>query len=530
MLTGIGKSDVIRRVLVEFKADVRSLHDGARSVQADARNTEKAYKVTSVEMTRTFDKLDKEQRSFGAKITDTFKRATGSIGALTAKLDSSFTKIGSSIEGALDSVSNMTAKLGPWSKALDAGVAAVKALDAGLDAYAKTSQAAAEEVQQLRDEFDEVKQAIVGVKDAALAMAGEMTVAVLRPLPAIAELQKRLREVSENEVWKAFQRGFNDASGQGAAAATGVQAASSALHSVLSGKAFKSDDPWNTEPSVAERARAALTPPRASGTAKAAGDSFEEEAPARNVTETHNPWKSVTSGRLLSPDMSKTVADIDAAMNKLVGTTGELSESLEKVNGPSVIERLGLDDPDAFEIAIAAAQRFQVAFAATMTALAQSSMEPLDAFKRGIGALVSTMGDKLFASASAHLIEAGAHAIVLDFPGAAMHAAAASLYTAGGIAAKATASKLGFSGGDAAAKLGFNSSSKGSGGSSAGNSGGSGSGGSGGSSGGSGESKGSQKIVIVYGDNFASDSPRARQQHARQLVELGLGSASATHS
>jgi hypothetical protein len=71
---------------------------------------------------------------------------------------------------------------------------------------------------------------------------------------------------------------------------------------------------------------------------------------------------------------------------------------------PTLLQQLGLDDPSAMETAATAAQAFANSYGATMTAIAMSSMTATDAFKVGIGSLVSALGDKLYSFAASEAV------------------------------------------------------------------------------------------------------------------------------
>jgi hypothetical protein len=190
------------------------------------------------------------------------------------------------------------------------------------------------------------------------------------------------------------------------------------------------------------------------------------------------------------------------------------------------LEQMGLDDPSKIDLARTAIQGFSTSYVQAMTAIATSSEGTAAAFKKGLGMIVAGVGQKLFAFAAAEFVEAGAAAITLNFPGAAMHAGAGALLTAGGFAAMRAASALGYGGSSGSAPSPSAASVSGGGASSSPSSS---AGGGGGSTGGSGQG-GTTQTIIVYGENFFSSSNRMRQLDAERFVQKAVGGTYAEHS
>ncbi len=151
-------------------------------------------------------------------------------------------------------------------------------------------------------------------------------------------------------------------------------------------------------------------------------------------------------------------------------------------------------------------------------AMVKGSMSFSQAFKSTVADLLLNEGKKMQILAIENTAYGIAAAATGPFGGssASQYFAAAAMFEVGAIAAGAAANAMGAGG----------SSSGGSGGS------GSSSGTGGGSGGGStpAAAPASNAPIIVYGDSFADDSPRMRQQKAKRLVALALGTSGSVNS
>jgi hypothetical protein len=162
-----------------------------------------------------------------------------------------------------------------------------------------------------------------------------------------------------------------------------------------------------------------------------------------------------------------------------------------------------LSDFDAY------AQAFGALTGATTAALdawIDGSQSAGQAFKHFVGDALKALANQMAIEALKHTAYALGSLAFGDFRGAATHAAAAAAFGVGAAAAAVAAKEVGTS---ASAKA------------SAGSSGSTpsaprSSGGSGG---------GTQQAIIVYGDNFAYDSPRSRERQAQQIVQTATGNS-----
>jgi hypothetical protein len=198
-----------------------------------------------------------------------------------------------------------------------------------------------------------------------------------------------------------------------------------------------------------------------------------------------------------------------------------IAEQQNKV--PNLLEQLGINDPSAMDAAIAAVQGFSSGYTQALQAIGSGTLTAGEAFKKGLGIMVGALGDKLAAFSAAEFVTAGAHAITLDFAGAAMHAGAGALYGAGAIAAYAASAKLGGKGGSAPAGAGATS------GAGAGASGGRASSG-GGAGAGGGTTRQPVTNIFVVGSQYDHLSTRERRQEAEKTVKLAGLSAGGTDS
>jgi hypothetical protein len=208
----------------------------------------------------------------------------------------------------------------------------------------------------------------------------------------------------------------------------------------------------------------------------------------------------------------------------LSGGIDQVTESVKNLvhaaqpEGPTLLQRLGLDDPQPWDMAVATAQAFGTAWETSLKSFGEGSMSAATIFKKGLGAVVGGIGDKLAAMGAAELVEGTAMAFTLN-PLAAGHFAAGAVLSAGAVAAYAAASELNGGGGGANSAAAKPSASGG--GSSAG---------SGRDANGVVDSRGASSsgpdryVFINYDDAYSDASPRVREQQVRKKMGKVLGS------
>lgn len=157
--------------------------DGVTKALEKTEKAADAVSKESKETGRAFKMLDSQSKSLRASI-DQFEKAIAK-----PSLFSTFKGGMKSIAGAMT----------PLNQGLQLAGKVAQFAEAGLDAYAKTSVEAANDVRALKAE-------IAGWRDTVLEAAGAATVALLRPIESIDKLEKRYAEMLEK-----FRKGGIDA-------------------------------------------------------------------------------------------------------------------------------------------------------------------------------------------------------------------------------------------------------------------------------------------------------------------------------
>jgi hypothetical protein len=169
--------------------------------------------------------------------------------------------------------------------------------------------------------------------------------------------------------------------------------------------------------------------------------------------------------------------------------------------------------PDEMEWVKRSFEALTGATGAMYDAMVTGSESATAAFQKFTAGVVEALGKQMLVQS----LKEGAWALGTAFTDpaeSATHAAAAAAYAAGAVLAGVVAHELGYGGGSAGSSGGSSSSS---------------------SSGRAGNdqrttNQSQQQTVIVYGDSFADDSPRAREQRARRLVQSVVGTSGGTYS
>jgi hypothetical protein len=455
----------------------------------------------------------------GAKSTSLLSKL-GDVGRSGLdKLASGLESAKGGVSGMLGGVDSLAKAMAPWNQALELGGKAIKFATEGMDAYAKTSPAAAAAVREIKDEFGKLK-------DNAMAAVGEITVSVLKPIPNLQQLEEQLKATAR-------------AGGDLKKAAEESARAWAFVRSIATGKfigdALGTNDPWAVTPSgkdafdaftkwfneqkAKQAAAAAKTAPKTDTAGKPMGWS-KPSAPAPTMDRFMeqldlNPKSQqgalsadqVDAAKALNEQLTQAAA----ATGVFADNTAKVATALETVKGPTLLEKLGLDDPSGWDIAAAGVQAFSSAWASSLEALATSSESTGTIFKRGLGVIVHALADKLAAFSAAEAVEAAAHLALLDFSGAARHGAAAGVYALGAGLAYGAASKLGASGGTVAKPAASGAASAGSA-----------STGSGGSAGSASSGESARPIYVLLGSAFDETTPRQRSVRAKEAVEKAL--------
>jgi hypothetical protein len=509
--------DITANVIYKVRAD------GTKDLQRNFTDVARAVDNVSLEMT-DFGRECERATSQWKRMSD---GATGAFGSMASGLKN----LGGAGSSAFGSIMGLAGKVNPL---LEAGGKAVQLLGDGMSAYANTSKEAAAQVEALSKEF-------TGMKDAAMAALGSVTVEVLKPLSAsMQELEKHIRGV-EGAFLDAFQASKNGYGLAGLLRGDFIGDARSALAS--------KSDPWGEQLNVddmlssvgvkmkeserarSEAAKAFAKRPRdvsefasiggydTAGTQLGYDNGLGQSAMYEDSTRQLLDAQQAASGKALTEDWQSEIAE----------TNSRRQGSLETVFGP--IEEIDL-------------------YQQSLTALGSTFGAFSDAVGAGYEALVSGKGSVIGAAkevAAARLMATGKESAVNALRETALGFSSLALGPIGGVSAAGHFKAAGLHAAVAVA-AGLASSALGSGGGGGGGGGGGASAGSGSSSGvqssnargggtastgngGGGSSSGQTTNIIVYGDSFSSDSPRMRQINAERLINQAVRSnPSASHT
>lgn len=465
--------DIRRRVLVHYVADPSKLEDAQKTIQKG-----------NTETSKSFSRL-------AGSIDDYMKQGAGSLSKFGDKLKS----LGSGIQAGVDRIDDFAKSLAPWNQALELGGKAIKFATEGLDAYAKTSPQAKAEVDALKKEF-------VDLKDAAMQTFGEIAVALLKPIPSIDKLKEKLQGLDQSFATSAFLGGFAKGKQHGSFLA-GDDETKDPLGSL--GRAFdgfrgsvqRTADVWDTRGvSLLDSVRKGMD--ESAAAAKRTNEEYKKYLASlaelrlkerRNYTDT---IEKPGIGARIDTSLLEQRGLIDAPMqrerNRFASyETGQLDAELESLQSfidlsSTAFETIASGSASATQALKGMAQQMLLAFGKKELA------EAISQTAYGFGALANP----LFAGAAA-----------LHFKSAAVHAAAAA---AAGIGVAA----IGGIGG--------------------GGGGGSGGGGGGSAGGGYGNGAGRTQTItnyIIVGDHQSEESLRMKQRNAIRLIELAEAKTSA---
>lgn len=491
--------------------------------------------------TREMDKLDKSSVQASndmqrvAKAMDMIGLGAQNQVPKLQRLHDGFQSFTGKIGQGINAIDKFAKSLGPWNQTLELGGKVVKFADAGLDAYAKTSQQAAADVEELRGRF-------TGLKDAVLETTGAFVSSILKRADLIedtkraaADFKKTLDGVDQSVAFKMFFGGIKTGREIGsffgddetvrspvAALTDAFKGFRASLHDVTDfwnadGTAFvdsmekgfeKTKDKIQKAKEEAKRFRAEIRA-LSSKNAKDITDAFVEDAESGGYL----------SGLVDRGEAGYGAAGYGAGFGKIIDDTYAKMQAQNR--GSSMLESLfgSVDEINLYK-------ESWDALGGTFTAFTDAVGASYEAIVTGQGSVTAAFrnvfASSLMALGKSSVVEA-LHETALGFgklalgplggPSAAMHFKSAALHGAVAVAAGVAAGALGGGGG-------------GGGASSAASSGGGAGRSLGASVTGQGNQPGEQGRVdrlIIYGDSFADDSPRMRQIKARQLVDRATG-------
>lgn len=492
--------EAVLKLSVESKKAEKELKDFTKATDATAKSLDNVS-VQSLDVQKAID-------SIGLGAEKQVPRLT--------RLNSSFQGFTGKIGQGIGAIDNFAKAMAPWNQVVELGGKALAGVNAGLDAYAKTSPQAAKEVEALKNEFGHLK-------EAALAAAGAMTVEVAKAIPVADELKRKYIEIENTKFFKAF----------------GLRSSGGALNGVsFRGDFLAGDDEASASTVDKDQFRTFINqtlPGYVDGLDKVRLKSIAVGEAQKKAAIDAARWRAelaALSSRNAKDVTDDLVKDLEAQYadgpSKITDKQLQMQMgiNLDKVlsapsdreeKGPSLLARLGIDDPSKIDAATTAIQGLAAGMQSAFQLIGEGSMSAGEAVKKGLGIAVRAIGDKLAAYAAAEAVEGAAMLLTLN-PAGALHLGAAGLYGAGAIAAYAAASKLsGGSGGASPSVPGARGSRGATGGAATAGAG----------TGGGGRTT---NYIIVGNDPANDDSYRMRQRKAEKYVAFAEGRTSAGFS
>jgi hypothetical protein len=173
-------NDVVRRVLIKVEADTARAERGMLRLDREALKAKLGMKQLGDQSKQAMDTI-----GLGAEAqVPRLQKINSAIQGFTGKL-------GQGLKG----IDNFAKGLAPWNQALELGGKAVKFASESLDAYAKTSSRAADEVKKLKDEFE-------GYKNSIMAGTGFIVLELLKPAASFDELRRSMIRVENTALWQ----------------------------------------------------------------------------------------------------------------------------------------------------------------------------------------------------------------------------------------------------------------------------------------------------------------------------------------
>jgi hypothetical protein len=406
--------------------------------------------------------------------------------------------------------------------ALVGGAIAVAKL--GLDAYAKTGAENAAKVKKITDGVGGAINGLLSGIGSVVVAFGPMLTAAATFVSALAEAVRLMGELSQaatGSVWEiaakeykrrtgkdmpemrtfqqhARQHVYGDAPSAFGDIGAGISGASKFLSGLGRG------DSWGPGPT--EKFLARLNPGKKSGRADSAAARARAEAQAQGILD---GWYQNEEGNInprfggsnLDRQAMADTGNLDSAFaafekSSTAAATASWNERLTKARGEkSAFLESTFGKPEEFDVYATAFQTLTGAVTSAMNAWIDGSMSAGKAIKLFVADTLKSVAAQMAVEALKH----GAYAIGSlawgDMKGAALHGKSAAMFAAGAAGAAIAAKSLGGSANTPTATA-----------PGAPTSGGSGGGGS------------SPDRIIVVGDHFAEQTPRARAQTARNLV------------
>ena len=192
-----------------------------------------------------------------------------------------------------------------------------------------------------------------------------------------------------------------------------------------------------------------------------------------------------------------------------------MAESQRYSKEKTFLQTLGLDKPDAMDVAITGLKKFSEAWQMSLKAIADGSLSAAQIFKKGLAMILAGLGDKFAAMSASYMVESMIALYEENYILAGQKAAAGAAAGAGAVALYVAANKLspGTASGNANSR--DMSTATGSGNSRTGSSY------RGGNSYGSTGGPQTQSTIIVIGETFADMNPRERARNAREYMKAG---------
>lgn len=480
------------RAIVEFDLDSTKYKEGAREVQRESARASAAV--------------------------DQMGQATE---ATQSRLERMVNATKSGWKGIGDGLDSIGKAMTPLNQGLELGSKAAQFLGNAMEGAAKRHPEYAKSYKSITDEVTRYKNAVTDA-------IGITAIEVLKPLPSIKELE-RAYEGATTAVMRHFKAYMSPEAQRARAMAFVFQGGF-----IDAGKAAVADmlpkaDPWAGGKSASEmwdefaakmkaeqeRLQAGSAGSTRSTRTDTAGPTIGWSDRAQNnftdpaaLEKWLGPKLEGREDRRALPDKMMSQWGVDMAAQ--IDAIGKATASIE---GPTLLERLGLQDPEPWALAVAGVQAFGQAWQSSLKSIGEGNMAAAEIFKKGLAMVVSGIGDQLAALSVTELVKGAAMLITLN-PKGALHLAAGGVYAGGAVAAYAAAKKLGGTGGSVSTTAPPTGAPSATGGRGASTTGGASS---------SGErSESSRPVVVVVGSHFDEMSARERRQRSNEAIERAL--------
>jgi hypothetical protein len=472
--------------------------------------------------------------SFASKVLVEYRADTSDIKAKIRELSGEEKKLEqqrlAAAEAGNKDIDQKVKKYALWGAGIAATTVAINVASNALDAYAKTSSKATEEV----DRFKAAASDAFGGLQNAIAKA---TLNLLPLLEGLNALTSKLGEAARNPVFVKFLEAQADKDWRDAGGWTGDVVGTAAIGADIQRKAQNarvgnsiSDgisqmyrgldmlsgafaaDAWAAKSSGGKAggngpSGSAVAGDLAGSTSNnwldALGEGVKQSEQERKDAEWAEGWRELDVGSLRDPQFSPDAASDWFAKDKAqLAAAGARESFLEQRFGK-------LEEWDAYKTAF---DTLTGAVTTGLDAWIEGSASAGDAVRAFIGDAVKGIAIQMTVEALKHGAMAIGSLAMYDYAGAATHGKAAAAFGAGAAVAIGLARGLnaGYGGGGAPA---------------VGGGGGSGYTGPNTASGSAGSGERGRDVIVVYGDDFAEDNPHERQLKARRIVHSVTGNS-----